>query len=80
VPAGDPEPEMLDVRDDLLEQLGDMVVVQLIDDATAVAQPDDEPQVPQHPQLVRDGGSLHPDAVGDVGDVGDRGGTRMQPR
>ena len=28
---------VLDVRDDLLEQLGDVVVVELVDDAAAVA-------------------------------------------
>ena len=43
---------MLDVRDRLLEQLADVVVVEVVDDPSAVALPDDQPEVAQQAQLM----------------------------
>lgn len=62
--------------DGLFEQLADVVVVQVIDDLAAVAATDHEPQMPQHAQLVRHRGGLHPD---DRRKLVDRAGTGVQP-
>jgi hypothetical protein len=43
--AGEAGAEMLDVRDGLFEQLTDVVVVEVVDDAPPVAATDDEPEV-----------------------------------
>src|SRR3954449_11105893 len=51
--------EVLDVRDGLFEQLADVVVVEVVDDAATVAVPDDKSEVTEQPQLVRDCGRLH---------------------
>ena len=59
---------MLDVRDDLLEQVGDVVVVELVDDLAAVALAGDEPEVAQQPQLVRDRRALHADRLRELVD------------
>ncbi len=48
------EPEVLGVVDGLVEQLGDVVVVEGVDNAAAVTLSVDEAEVAQHPQLVRD--------------------------
>ena len=68
VPAGEPEPHVLDVPEHLLEQLGDVVVVELVDDAAAGALADDQAEVAQHAQLVRDRRRVHPDGGRDLGD------------
>ena len=57
---------MLDVADDLLEQVGDVVVVELVDDLAPVAAAGHEPEVAQQPELVRDGRALHPDRERDL--------------
>ena len=48
------EPEMFGVVDGLVEQFGDVVVVEGVGDAAAVPLSVDEAEVAQHPQLVRD--------------------------
>jgi hypothetical protein len=45
-------PQVLDVEDGLVEQLGDVVVVEPVADLAAVPVADHEPEVAQHPQLV----------------------------
>ena len=47
----------------------DVIVVEVVDDAAAVAAADDESQVSQEPELVRDGRSLHSYALGDLSDA-----------
>jgi hypothetical protein len=64
--TGQAEANVLDVRDDLFEQLGDVVVVQLVDDLATVTPPDNETEVTQVPKLVRDRGALHGDAAGEL--------------
>ncbi len=51
--VGESELEVLDVADRLLEQMRDVIVVEVIDDASAVAVPDHEPEMTQQPQLMR---------------------------
>ena len=68
LPAGEPEPDVLDVPEHLLEQLGDVVVVELVDDAAAGALADDEAEVAEHAELVRDRRRVHPDGGRDLGD------------
>ena len=75
--AGEAEAHVLDVGDDLFEQLGDVVVVELVDDLAPIALTGDQAKVAQQPQLVRDRGALHPDRAGDVVD---RGRAGVQPR
>ena len=70
-----PEAHVLDVADDLVEQVGDMVVVELVDDAAPVAAADHEPEMAQQPELVRDGRALHADRERDLAD---RGRARVQ--
>jgi hypothetical protein len=74
---GQPEADMLDVGYDLFEQLADVIVVQLVDDLATVTLPDNEAEVTQHAQLVRDGGALHADALGELAH---RGRSRVQAR
>ena len=72
-----PEPDVLDVPGGLHEQLGDVVVVERVDDPPAAALADHEAQVAQDAQLVGDGRALHPDRPGEVAD---RGRPGVQPR
>jgi hypothetical protein len=46
-------PEMLDVTDRLLEELTDVLVVQVIHDPPAVAAADHQPEMSEHPELMR---------------------------
>jgi hypothetical protein len=55
---------VLDVGHGLLEKLADVLVVQLIDDPTALALSGDKPKVAQDAQLVGDRGGLHFDRLG----------------
>ena len=50
---------MLDVINRLVEQLGDVVVVQAVDDASAGASSRDEPEGAQQPKLMRDSRLRH---------------------
>src|SRR5918998_3765306 len=43
-----------DVRHDLLEEIGDVIVVELVDHPTPVALARDQPEMPEDPQLMRD--------------------------
>ena len=58
--AGEARTDMLDVRDGLFEQLADVVVVEVVDDPSAVALADDQPEVAQQPKLMRDRRRRHP--------------------
>src|SRR5439155_6469 len=60
------EAEVFDVEDGLVEQVGDVRVVQRVDDLAAAALADYEPEVSEDPQLVRDGRLLHVDGVGEL--------------
>jgi hypothetical protein len=51
--------EVLDVSDSFAEQLSDVLVMQRVDDAAALAPAADQSKMAQQPQLVRDGGRLH---------------------
>ena len=62
------EPQVLDVVDGLVEELGDVVVVEAVDDTTAVALPGDEAEGAQEAELVGDGGLFHADGGGEFGD------------
>ena len=44
---------MLHMRDDLLEHLGDVVVVQRVNDLAPVAAADDQPEVAHQPRAMR---------------------------
>ena len=46
---------VLDMRDGLLEQFPDMIVVEVIDDAAPIPMADDQPEVAQETKLMRDG-------------------------
>lgn len=59
---------MLDVKDRLIEQLGDVRVVQVVDDAFAASLADDKAKVAQLPELMGDGRGLHADGVGELAD------------
>ena len=61
------EPNVLDVADRLIEQLGDMRVVQRVDDPPPLTLTDDQTDVPQQPQLMRHSGLLHPDRDHELG-------------
>lgn len=54
---------MLHMGDGLLKQLTHMIVIQVVDDLTAVPMSDNEPKVPEQAQLVRDGRRFHPDGA-----------------
>lgn len=54
------------MSDDLLEHLGDVVVVQLVDHLATITFADDEPKVTQQPQLVRDRRAVHADGGRDL--------------
>ena len=64
--AGEPEPDVLDVPEHLLEQVGDVVVVELVDHAAAGALPDDQAEVAQDAELVGDRRGVHPDGGRDL--------------
>jgi hypothetical protein len=55
------ELDVLDVRHGLVEQVRHVVVVEVIDDPATLAVTDDEPEMAQDAQLMRDGGRLHRD-------------------
>ena len=50
---------MLDMEDRLIEQVGDVRVVERVDDAPAAPLADNEPEVAQHAQLVRHRRAFH---------------------
>ena len=50
----DAQTQVVDVRRDLLQQLANVVVVEGVTDLAAVALTDNEPEVAQQPQLMRD--------------------------
>ena len=68
---------MLDVEDGLVEQVGDVRVVQGVDDPRP-SLADHEPEMAQHPQLVRDRRPLHPDRGGSS--LTEHGDSRSRPR
>ena len=70
------ETDVFDVVDSLLEQDADMRVVQGIDHAPTLSHPDDEPEMPQQSQLVRDGRLFHDDRSSELAD---RAGSLQQP-
>ena len=74
---GQAESHVIDVPDDLFEQLGHVVVVQFVDDVSAVALAEDETEVAQQAKLMGNGGGLHPDGLRDLGH---RRGPRVQSR
>jgi hypothetical protein len=59
---------VLGVRDGLGQQRPDVLVVERIDHLPAIALTDDQPEVTQHPQLLRDGGLRHVERVGEGAD------------
>jgi len=61
------EPNVLDVADRLIEQLGDVRVVKRVDHSPALTRPDHKADVPQHAQLMRDCRLLHPDRDHELG-------------
>ena len=52
---------VVDVGDDLLEHLCDVIIVQGVDDLAPLTLADHEAEVSHQPQLMGDGGILHPD-------------------
>lgn len=50
--TGEAEAYVLDVGDELFEQVGDVVVVELVDDLAPVALTGDQAKVAKQPQLV----------------------------
>ena len=67
---------MLDVVEGLVEEFGDVVVVEGVDDRAAVALAGDQAEVAQQAELVGAGGLFHADGVGEVGD---RAGAFLEP-
>ena len=61
--AAEGEPQVLDVVDGLVDERGDVVVVQLVDDVAAAPLADDEAQVAQDAQLLATGGCDMPIAA-----------------
>jgi len=68
---------VLDVVDRLRDEVADMIVVQRVDDAVAVAPPADEAKVTQDPQLVRHRRRLE---MHIAGEIADRARRLPQPR
>jgi hypothetical protein len=64
--AGQADLDVLDVRDRFVEQMGDVIVVQVVDDAAPVATSDHEPEMAKQSQLVRDRRRLHFDRLGQL--------------
>ena len=56
---------MLHVRDHLAQQLGDVIVIELVHDLTAVTPAGHQAEVPEQPELMGDRGALHPDRLGE---------------
>ena len=54
------EPQVFEVVGGVVEQIGDVRVVQGVDDLPPAPLADDEAKVTQQAQLVRDRGQLHP--------------------
>ena len=50
--SGEAEADVLDMRDDLFEQLCDVIVVEFIEDLTTLALADHQTEVPQEAKLV----------------------------
>jgi len=63
---GEPEPQVLDVAHRLLDQLPDVLVVQRVVDAAAVALADDQAEMAKDAQLVGDRGAVHLDRGADL--------------
>jgi hypothetical protein len=59
---------MLDVADRLLQEIADVVVVEVVHDLTALSATDDQPEMPEHAQLMGDRGRLHLDRGGELVD------------
>ncbi len=57
---------MLDVIEGLIEEFGDVVVVEGVDDRASVAFAGDQAEVAQQAELVGAGGGFHADGVGEV--------------
>src|SRR5579862_3757829 len=74
--AGQAEAQVLAVVDGLVEEPGDVVVVEGVDGGPAVPGARNEAEVAEHPELVGHRGLLHAD-VG--GEPGDRAGLAAQP-
>ena len=64
----DPEPDVLDMTNSLIDQLGDMHVIQRVHDPPPSTLTDDQTDIPQQPQLMRDSGLLQPDRVDELRD------------
>src|ERR1700726_3845131 len=64
----DAQAQVLDVVDGLVQQRGDVVVVQGVDDVLARAGAGDQAEVAQQAQLVGAGGQLHTGGLGQGGD------------
>src|SRR5690349_14003064 len=60
--------EVLDVEDGLVEEVGDVRVVQRIDHPASLALADDQAEMPEDAQLVRHRRWLHSDRLGDLTD------------
>ena len=60
--------QVLNVADGLLEQLGDVFVVELVDDVAALSFGVHQPEVPEHTELVGHRRGLHADMFGEVPD------------
>jgi hypothetical protein len=72
-----PEAKMLAVVDRLIEQPGDVIVVQGVDGGFAVPAADDKAEVPKQAELMGHGGLFHAD-IG--GKPGHGAGLAAQPR
>jgi len=57
---------VLDVKDRLVKELGDVRVVQVVDDLLAATLTNDEPKMAQLPELVRDRRRFHADRVSEL--------------
>lgn len=57
---------MLDMKHRLIKQLRDVIVVQGVDDMTALAFTDHQAQIAQLTQLMRDRRGLHPHRVSEI--------------
>jgi len=57
--------DVLDVVQRLIQEVGNVRVMERVDDAAAAPLADDEPQVTEQAQLVGDRRSLHTDRLGE---------------
>lgn len=62
------EPDVLDVEDGLVEQVGDVGVVECVDHLAAAPLAEHQAEVAKQPQLVGDGRRLHGDRQGELVD------------